>query len=188
MREMMWYADLNRSDSGFICRRPNKRARSSPTTRSITSAHKPKGAHGLHQRSPAPDNPPAVVDEDGARPPRPLSGGIPSTGVRSALATSSRVQSLFVRPPLQRCGSAGLDSDRSRLVRRRAASPCPPRSHSALSTVIRNRVNLNRWSTTTSWGSGVGHRQTRASLDGVRGAGVKAVSPAKAGAERSDAP
>ena len=58
----------------------------------------------------------------------------------------------------------------------------------ALSTVIRNRVNLNRWSTTTSWGSGVGHRQTRASLDGVRGAGVKAVSPAKAGAERSDAP
>ena len=57
-----------------------------------------------------------------------------------------------------------------------------------LSTVIRNRVNLNRWSTTTSWGSGVGHRQTRASLDGVRGAGVKAVSPAKAGAERSDAP
>ena len=58
----------------------------------------------------------------------------------------------------------------------------------AVSTVIRNRVNLNRWSTTTSWGSGVGHRQTRASLDGVRGAGVKAVSPAKAGAERSDAP
>ena len=57
-----------------------------------------------------------------------------------------------------------------------------------MSTVIRNRVNLNRWSTTTSWGSGVGHRQTRASLDGVRGAGVKAVSPAKAGAERSDAP
>ena len=57
-----------------------------------------------------------------------------------------------------------------------------------VSTVIRNRVNLNRWSTTTSWGSGVGHRQTRASLDGVRGAGVKAVSPAKAGAERSDAP
>ena len=59
---------------------------------------------------------------------------------------------------------------------------------SPVSTVIRNRVNLNRWSTTTSWGSGVGHRQTRASLDGVRGAGVKAVSPAKAGAERSDAP
>ena len=50
-----------------------------------------------------------------------------------------------------------------------------------------NRLELVG-STTTSWGSGVGHRQTRASLDGVRGAGVKAVSPAKAGAERSDAP
>ena len=40
-----------------------------------------------------------------------------------------------------------------------------------MSTVIRNRVNLNRWSTTTSWGSGVGHRQTRASLDGEPASG-----------------
>ena len=87
-------------------------------------------------------------------------------------------------PRSRRGGTSVEDADRVLAV-------VPGESHELiqdLSTVIRNRVNLNRWSTTTSWGSGVGHRQTRASLDGVRGAGVKAVSPAKAGAERSDAP
>ena len=50
-----------------------------------------------------------------------------------------------------------------------------------MSTVIRNGVNLNRASTPTSWGRGLGIVRREPVRTSVRGAVVKAVSPAKQG-------
>ena len=99
------------------------------TTRSITPARGPTGAHHLRRPSPVPDNPRAVAFEDRGRPPRPLSGGSRAPG--SGRPWRPRAASGPSRPapvpaPL-------FDSDRPRLVHRRAASPCPPRSDYALS-------------------------------------------------------
>ena len=50
-----------------------------------------------------------------------------------------------------------------------------------LSTLIQNRGNLNRWSTLTSWGARLGIDRQEPVWMRVRGAVVKAVSPAKRG-------
>ena len=52
---------------------------------------------------------------------------------------------------------------------------------SHVSTLIQNGVNLNRSSTTTCRGIRIGHRRQEPLWTSVRGAGVKAVSPAKRG-------
>jgi len=77
-------------------------------------------------------------------------------------------------------------------TRRRSRWPARPREtilrRHRVSTRVGKRVNLIMSSTTTCRGSEFGIVGQEPVWTGVRGSGVKAASPATAGAERSDAP
>ena len=93
-------------------------------------------------------------------------------------------QQVVEAEPLGRVEARGrlVDDDQLRIAEQRL------RDAETLSAVARKSVILDGTSTTTCRGCMSEHRRQEPVWTSVRGAGVKAVSPAERGRERSDAP